>query len=58
MQKNAPRQSLPQFNEWIKKAPMSDTSMYNSKIEKTRDPNRRATLENEEQLKAYKQSKN
>jgi len=53
MQKNAPYQSLPQFEQWIKKAPSSHTSMYNSKIKKTRKMNRSASLSNEQEFKAH-----
>jgi len=53
MQKKAPYKSLPNFKEWIEKPPLSDQSIYNSEIKKTRKLNRRATLENGEQLKAH-----
>jgi len=53
MQKKAPYQSIPNFKEWIEKPPLSDHSMYNSENKKTRKRNRRATLENGEQLKAH-----
>ncbi|AES72738.2 RPM1-interacting protein 4 (RIN4) family protein [Medicago truncatula] len=53
MQKNAPYQSLPQFEKWIQKPPFSDSSMYNSKIKKTKKPNRGASLGNEEEFKVH-----
>jgi len=51
MQKNAPYQSLPQFEQWIK-PPLSNNSMYNSKIKKTKKHNRSASLGSEQDFKA------
>lgn len=51
MQKNAPYQSLPQFEQWIK-PPLSNNSMYNFKIKKTKKQNRSAGLGREQDFKA------